>query len=550
MNQFKYVFALCVICFTITPAFGQSGKIKKGDKLYENMVYPAAIRVYEKALKKEKNLGAMEKLADSYRQVGKIEEAEKWYGEVVKDKAAAPINKLYYGEMLKSNGKYDEARNWFEAYLQTGENPQRAARFIESCDFAKEALKDSSRYAITEEAVNTSSSDFNPMIYGQGLMFVSERKHGFALFRNLRNNNNFYDLFYSERANNKNGFKVKHLKGKINSKYHDGPAVLSPDRKQLYFTRSYYVVDKKGKSGRVVSRLKIGVATYDRKKFRDIQFLPFNSQEYSCMHPAISADGNTMIFASDIPGGFGGTDLYMSTKDGDKWSTPQNLGSTVNTEGNEGFPYMHQGGALFFASDGHSGLGGLDIFSAAKEGSRYAKPVNCGYPLNTSRDDFTITWIRNKSAGYFSSNRKGEDDIYRFRRKLKVTGTLVDSRTGRAVESAQIAAIDQNGREDKFMTDKDGKFSFLTDWGKDYQITASKSQYIQTREQISTKKVSPMDDMEVTMQIERDLIFTISGKVTDAASSQPIENATVRVISNKDKPYRTAADGTYSGTIP
>lgn len=531
--------------FVALPAVGQNGKIKRGDKMYEMMSYPAAIRKYEKGLKKSSDLRGMERLADAYMNIGNSEKAEEWYAKVVKIKGAAPANMLHYGEALKMNGKYSEARKWFDAYLQSGEMPQLAARMKESCDFALEGMKDSLRYTIKAEPFNTSRSEFGPVLYQNGMIFSGESKGGCTRRLNLRNENFFYDMYYTERSLKKKGYTVKALKGNVNKKYHDGPGVLAPNQDTLYFTRSNYVKDKKARNAKNLSKLKILSAMRDGKKWKVQDMLPFNSDNYSCGHPALSTDGKTMIFASDIPGGFGGTDLYLSRMEGGKWSVPQNLGSAVNTEGEESFPYLHPSGTLFFASTGHPGFGGYDIFYSEGAGNGWSKPVNAGYPLNSAKDDFSMAWIGNRPRGYFASDRDGDDDIYTFTRKMQVRGLMVDSRTGAPLENVAVAVLDANGRESKYITGKDGKFYHYGEWGREYYVTGYKEEYIENRQQYNSADLSPMEDLEFVMKLERDLIYTISGKVTDATTNQPLPGARVRLIANAEKGIQAESDGKY-----
>ena len=528
------------------PIAAQNGKIKRGHKYYERMVYPVAIRAYEKGLRKTKDLKATERLADAYRQVGNTHKAEKWYGEAVKLPNASPAAKYHYGEMLKANGKYMEARKWFEAYLQTGENPQKAARAIESCDFAEEAKRDSALYAITVEPFNTRSSDFGPVIYGQGLIYVSEKVGGFKRVFNLRNFNHFYDLYELKRGVGKKGYTVKRLKGKVNSAYHDGPATLSSSQDQLYFTRSFFVKNKQAVEPKDRSKLKLLVASNTDGKWRHVSELPFNSETYSCGHPALSADGNTLVFASDIPGGFGGTDLYLARKTGATWGTPENLGSAINTEGDETFPYLHESGALFFASDGQPGLGGMDIFMAtASADGRWENALNMGYPLNTSADDFSITWNPNRAAGYFASNRDGDDDIYAFRRNVRIHGTIVDSKTGLPVNAATVKLEDVGGKTTTYVTGSEGKFTHIAEWGRNYRVTVNAQRYLDTIYRVGTNDISPIADKEVQILLTPDVVFTVAGTVTDAQTRQPLPNATVRLVSQKEQKIQGDAQGKY-----
>jgi outer membrane protein OmpA-like peptidoglycan-associated protein len=550
MKPVLYV-AICLTCLLLPfSVWSQNGHLKKGDKYYEKLVYPEAVYHYEKALKKAQDLRAMERLADSYEQLSNLEKAEQWFAEVVKTKGATPVDKIRYALTLKANGKYAEARKWFEAYLETGENPGRAARMIESCDFAVEGKKDSLRYQISPEPLNTKGSEFGPVLFQQGLIFVAQRRPGGKRVMNVRNDDRFYDLYYAERKpGSKSGVKVKSLKGKVNRKFHEGPADLANKQTMLYFTRSNFVKEMKGMTTVNQSRLKIFATEYIRKKWKNLTSMPFNSESYSCGHPTLSPDGNTMVFASDILGGFGGTDLYLVTKDSSGWGSPKNLGSNINTEGDEQFPYLHSGGTLFFASTGQPGFGGFDIFAASKEGAMWGKATNAGYGVNSSHDDFSITWMPGKSSGYFASNRTGDDNIYMFKRQMKMNGTIVDRRSGKPLEAVSISILDASGKETKYVTDAKGQFSHVAEWGKEYLVNADKSAYLTVRERLNTSEVSPLEDLNRTFQMEEDLVLAVLGQVTDADTKTPIVGASVRVIGSKERPLVTDAQGNYYAQV-
>jgi outer membrane protein OmpA-like peptidoglycan-associated protein len=546
-----YILYLVLFSFIFAGvAHTQNRQIKNGDKFYEQMIYPSAAREYERGLVKGLDLRAMERVADCYVQLSNTQKAERWYGEVVKMKGAAPINKYRYGQMLKTNGKYAEARNWFEAYLQTGENPVLGARMIEACDFAVEAMKDSLRYKVTPEPCNSPGSEFGPLIFKQGYILAGEHMSSARKVTNLRNNNGFYDLYYAERnPKSKSGVTVKRLKGPINRKYHEGPASLNRDQSKLYFTRSQYVKSTKGKAAINHSKLRVFVAEYINGKWRNIEPMPFNSDNYSCGHPALSHDGNTLIFSSDIPGGFGGTDLYFCRREGDFWTTPQNLGSNVNTEGDEEFPYLHSSGSLFFASTGQKGLGGFDIFAAPKDGEKWGKPVNAGYGINTRYDDFSIAWLPGKAMGYFASNRSGSDDIFMFKRQMNINGVIVEKRTGLPLQGVAVTVLDASNQETKYITDAKGAFSHVAEWGKEYLIKADKKAFLQLRERIATADVGPMDDINRQLVMENDLILSVSGKVTDANTKLALEGATIRIVANDERSIASDGQGNYYSEV-
>jgi outer membrane protein OmpA-like peptidoglycan-associated protein len=550
MKNAKYFAVLIALCMLCSHLVAQTGPLKKGDKLYENMAYPRAVKQYERGLSAKQDLRSMERLADAYEQLSNFVMAEKWYAKIVTMKGVAPANLLKYGLMLKTNGKYDEARRWFQSYLQTGENPNAASKMVESCDYALEARKDSSRYQISPEPVNSKGSEFGPVLFQQGFIIVAEARSGGRRILNERNNNGFYDLYYAQRdPKRKSGVKVKRIKGQVNRKYHEGPITLSKDQSKMYFTRSNYVKVSKGKIPMQRSKLKVFSADLSRGKWKNVQSMPFNSENYGCGHPALSPDGNTLVFASDIPGGFGGTDLYVCQKEGNAWGTPQNLGSGVNTEADDQFPYLHANGSLFFASTGHAGFGGLDIFFAPKEGDKWGKAVNGGYGLNSPKDDFSIAWLPGKAMGYFASNRAGDDNIYMFKRQMRVNGTIVDRQTGKPIPGAQVSLLDAGNQESKYITDAEGKFSHMADWGKEYLVTVGKNEYLQVRERLNTNEVGPMQDLNKTMMMEHDLVLSVSGLVTDAATKQPISGASVRVVGDDDRSITTDAQGNYYATV-
>ena len=263
-------------------------------------------------------------------------------------------------------------------------------------------------------SINSENDEFAPQIYKDDLVFVSSREQMIAEKRYNRWSDqeakSYTELFFVERGQVGDDEDQQYKYGEVekftkylSTKYHDGPVAFGNDGKDFYYTRSN--MDGKGDDG--VVRLKIYQSKGARTKLTDPRSLPFNSNAYSVMHPSISADGETLFFASDRPGGFGGFDLYVSYLEDGRWSPPVNLGPTVNTEGNEVFPFYHQSGILYFASNGLVGLGGLDIHMSKENYGTWQEPVNLGYPINTLYDDFAFIVNNEQSQGYFSSNREG-----------------------------------------------------------------------------------------------------------------------------------------------
>lgn len=263
--------------------------------------------------------------------------------------------------------------------------------------------------------INTEGMEFSPVLYGNGIVYVSRRKNG-PIDENT--GQTFYELFYAELDPNGQPLKGQNFSVEINSHLHEGPVSFNRQGNEIFFTRSNQRqgVSKADKKGRV--GLKIYKADKGYFDWENIVELPFNDNDYSCLHPALSADGKRLFFASDKPGGFGGMDIYFVERTNRGWSAPINLGPEINTSKNEVFPFSHESGTLFFASDGHEGLGGLDNFMIDLSDRKWGRVINLGLPFNSEKDDLGLVLRPNGTRGYFTSNRerdnRGQDDIYLF----------------------------------------------------------------------------------------------------------------------------------------
>ena len=276
------------------------------------------------------------------------------------------------------------------------------------------------RFVINTLAINSKYSDYAPSFFNKELVFASSRNiNHFSTIIDESNNQPFLDLYTTSFIDISNKNNVLKLKGNINTKFHESSATFSKDGKTVYFTRNNYSKKKSKKSSNGVVLLKIYRSNYINGKWEDVEELPFNSDEYSIAHPALSPDGKFLYFASDMPGSIGKSDLYVVeiNKDG-SFGVPKNLGNQINTSGRETFPYVSDKGNLFFASDGHKGFGGLDIFMAMPNQDGFFGVYNLGKPINSPKDDFTFIINEETKTGYFASNRiggKGDDDIYGFK---------------------------------------------------------------------------------------------------------------------------------------
>lgn len=388
---------------------------KKGVKNYDKLAYQAAIENFEKYLaKKAEPVDAKIKLAHSYRFVNDIPNAEKWYSIVVNLPESEPSNMFYYGKTLMSVGKYEEAKKWFTKYLEKVPDDFVAEMLLVSCKSINSFKKDTTLFTVKEAEIPEIASAFSETPYGKGIMFTADK----VTFKNSNTSNwtgrSYLDIYFSAKDENGKWMSPMLLKGDVNGRYHEGPACFSKDGKIVYFTRSNYIKKKRAKSSKDENNLKIFRAELVEDKWTNITECSFNSDEYSCGHPTLADDGKTMYFISDMPGGLGGTDIYKTVCDGASCTKPENLGSTVNTSGNEMFPYMHHDGTLYFSSDAHTNLGGLDVFMTSYDERKKAwlQVENLNYPVNTSKDDFGFVLKDDEKTGYLSSNRNENDKIF------------------------------------------------------------------------------------------------------------------------------------------
>jgi outer membrane protein OmpA-like peptidoglycan-associated protein/tetratricopeptide (TPR) repeat protein len=498
--------------------------IKSGDKYFENLSYSKAIPKYEKVLKKQPENNEVElKLANSYRQLNNSVEAEKHYRAVKERGGLEGEDHLTFVQMLMRNKKYDEAKAVVQEYLNDHPNDPRALSLLGSTKAVDQLKEDSMAYILTEVPLDFLVSAFGAAHYGRGIAFAAETEITSAATANPWTGHSFLDLYYMEKDKNGNWDTPKIFAEELNGRFHDGPLVFNAAQDMVIYTRSAMrnqrkqLVNEKRENQFYLyqSSLKDG-------KWSEPEEMPFNNPKYSVGHPALSADGKTLYFSSDMPGGFGGSDIYKSTYDGTKWSEPVNLGNVINTPGNEVFPYVAKDGKLYFSSEGHQNLGGLDVFVSEYQGGNWYKPVNLAYPLNSSRDDFAIVFNDNDSTGYVSSDRSGVDMIYEFRRVPPIfvlEGIAKLKADQLPIDGVVITIINlSDGDTARVTTGKDGKFKFNLLPEKQYKVMGEKEGYFTLSEEFKTGKKG--GDKKVNFNFEIDEIVasqsgTGSGKPGD-----------------------------------
>jgi len=452
------------------------------DKKFSNLSYKETIRILSKKAKSgDASPEVLAKLANAYYLNVEMEDAAKYFGQLIDaNSSSVDAENIYrYAMALKATGKYDGANKYMEQFASLKPEDSRAILFSKSPDYLTTIDKLSGGFKLENLDVNSAVSDFGASFYKNGIVFASSRNDG-KLYK--WNEQPFLQLFYKEDGSN----SAKLFSTNVNTKFHESSASFTKDGETMYFTRNYYHNGKVSKTSDKVIGLKIYKATLNNGQWTNIVPMPFNSNEYNTAHPALSMDEKKLYFASDMPGTQGKSDIYVVDvlEDG-SYGTPKNLGKKINTSGRENFPYVSNNGTLYFSSDGHPGLGGLDVFMANVDNLGKA-PINIAKPVNSERDDFGFIIDEFTNLGYITSNRyngKGDDDIYKFSRedpcKQKVKGTVKDKNTGAIIAGAKVLIYDANNKEvHSFISDAGGKFSYDSDCKQgEYRAVGSKEGY-------------------------------------------------------------------------
>ncbi len=420
----RYLFILLIIAFS--PALlkaQQSSLLNKANVLFQNKAYSTAIPKYINYLKKDSlNFEAVFNLADCYRLTNDTYHAEKWYHKAVRFQESLPIHQLYLAQALMANSNLNEAKKWLVNYSKNTLDDMRAREALDFIDKLDIYFETASDVQVKKININSKEDDFSPAFYKKGIVFTSSRRK-MAIVKNndTWTGNNFYSIYYAELKDSNIFHKPVLFEPDLQGNANNGPVCISKDGKTMFFTRNS--TDAKSSEGFIKLEIYEVKLSANGKNW-DKNYIPFrwNSNSYNCTHPWLSPDGSKLYFASDMKLGYGGMDIYYCKREGNSWSEPQNLGSQVNTKGNEEFPYIDDSGILYFSSDGHGGFGGLDIVSCNPAGNSFEKPENMGIPINSNSDDFGL--VLNGNAGYFSSNRENkgiDDDIYSLKINIPAT---------------------------------------------------------------------------------------------------------------------------------
>jgi len=529
----------------------QSPTVKKANQLYKSYSYSKVIEKLEN--KKDLSTNAKRELAESYRMLGQYEKAEATYSAVVKAPDYQPADVLAYAQILKMNAKYAEASTQLEVYSDLKANDSRAKVVKENKNYIEELLKDKGNFKIKSLAMNTKDQDFGASYFKNQLVYTSSSHFVSAAQRKWNGNNlDFLDL-YTANFDSTGELKDQKLLSDVNKKYHEGPASYNKAGDIAFYTVDNY----KATSLDGVRNLELFESTFRDNKWSALIAFPLNNKEYSVGHPALNADGNILYFASDMPGGNGGVDLYKVVRGADgKWGTPENLGSDINTEGNETFPFLHENGLFFFASDGHPGLGGLDVFACRLSNGKFSKIKNLGTPVNSSKDDFSFVMNDKQTKGYFASNRetgKGSDDLYAYDVVKPLSFGKIIKGVAKDKEGNILADVDVTLYNDKgeiIMTVRslaaDGSYLFeVDDTEADFTIAGAKEKFDGATVKVSTKGKEDVIKTELVLPKKEE--YSLLLLITDKKTKVPLEGVKIKMTdaSGKEVDFVTNATGDY-----
>lgn len=442
----------------------------------------------------------MLKMGRSYAKLNEIQKAEEWFSKAKSNNVSFGINDAYqYAQVLAMQEKRSESEAVLQELILKNPYALKEREFLADLLHYKKYYKDSATYIVKSLSINTSVSEFAPAYYKDGIVYASATPEHAAKRKYHWDNSHYLNLLYTKVVGaqfQKPAFFEKDL----NTKFHDGPAVF-------YNNFSSMIVNRNQKNStnsandRELWQLGLLDAQYSKENASwKVATLPFDQASFSFLHPSISEDGNILYFVSDKPGGYGGTDIYRSIRTNGIWSEPFNVGPSINTDDNEVFPFSIDN-TLYFASRGHGGLGGLDLYKSQHTVNGFSPPTNLGYPINSSKDDFSIIFSKDLATGYFASSRSGNDDLYSFEKVVGKIQLIVHAYNGVTKESlggASIQIISATSEDISLIADGSGNFKFSLPDGTDYIAIASKDDKIGM---LSGLAVEDFDRRHITHQL-------------------------------------------------
>ncbi len=507
-NKF-FLISLLGLFFITTQGYSQSNKASKAEAAFKAGEYTFAIDLYKAAFNNisDKNNKAeiLNRIADCYRLTNEPVKAELFYTKAIGKGVTDPMAYFYLAEAKKMNMKYEEAKEEYKKYKELSSDNSRADQGIKSCDLAMKWMDNPSGYQVDNmKFFNSKANDFAPVYasadYGT-VYFTSSRDGSTGTAQHGATGQNFSDIYVTRMDRKGTWSEPIPLGENVNTEFEEGTPALSKDFNTMFFTRC-----KKAKNQSFGCQLYY--VERDGDSWGKDKMIEVSGDTVVIAHPAISADDQTLYFVSDMAGGFGGKDIWKVTRanKGDEWSKPENLGADINTAGDEVFPFVHSDGTLYFSSNGHVGIGGLDIFKAKQNANGSWKIENMESPINSNGDDFGIVFQSDVEKGYFSSSRttRGDDDIFSFNLpplKFNLLGVVKDEKTDQPIAEANVKSVSSDGLTVDIKTDKNGAFRMIMKAATDYVLIGSKEGYLNGKERETTKGLDKSKDFRTTIYL-------------------------------------------------
>lgn len=489
--------------------------INSGKTAYEEMNYNESIELLNKGLDKKEDFDGRMMLAESYMRTSQYSAAANSYGIASIEPKMTDKDRIEYGKALMADQKHDKALELFEAILSRDQGNKVVTSLASACRNINDLKSDSSLFTVSPLDLGSMKSIYAPIAYEEGMIVSGEKANSTS--KDPYTGWSYTDLYYVKKEGDNWG-SPKAITA-LNGNYHDGIAALPENGQTIYFTRSNYDGSRLKADDNNVSNTQI---FYSNKlndgSWTEPKELPLNEDNAMFAHPTISPDGKTIFFSSDKQGGFGGMDIYMSTLNETNWSSPVNLGPNVNTSGDEVFPHLMSGDTLYFSSDSHTGIGGLDILYTVNRGGEWSQPYHLSYPINSASDDFGISFTESNKSGYLSSNRLGADRVYAFEMHnpdLMIEGLVVSKDEMLPLENAKITITNiTDGTEEVIYPDENGEFSYKLQPGKNYKVKVEDDNYFAQSKDISTIGKTSSEKIPLVFEME-ELIVSDTGNNQD-----------------------------------
>ncbi len=496
---------LIIFVFSIQFINAQNQELERAKRFFDRTNYTEAIELYEKIVAEKPSVEAVKNLADSYYYTNDLKNAQRYYRLLIRSYSQDLDSNYYFkfAHTLKATNSYDEANAVLKDYYSKSANVQDLTQFENDTKTLENVSAIGNRYEIKNLAFNTENSEFGAVKHNDSLIFAAVKKKPGLLDKVYKWDNETYLNLVSIPLKNINSRDSigRYFAKELKTSMHESNIIFTKDGKTAYFTRNNYKNGRRGKNEEKVSNLQIFKTELVNGKWTNVTSLPFNSENYSVEHPALSNDEKTLFFASDMPGTLGSFDIFSVAVNEGVFGIPQNLGAAINTDKREQFPFVSKDNKLYFSSDGHLGYGSLDVFVSEIKNKEYSKANNVGLPVNSNLDDFAFNIDSDTKEGYFSSNReagKGSDDVYQLKEikdliiedcKQFIAGIITDVDTKLPLENAIVVIQDAAKKQiNSVTTAADGKFNFTIPCESSFTVLVSKENYTNNSKAVVSRK--------------------------------------------------------------